>query len=91
MIAYDRGLERGTMSQVPTSTPRVPTESPIVPAGGDRGTLQGMRNSGNEAKKWLKTKDITFLGDANYARFAHIFAQFGRWKEQERRILRKPT
>jgi hypothetical protein len=25
------------------------------------------KNSGNEAKNWLKTKDITFLSAANYA------------------------
>jgi hypothetical protein len=25
------------------------------------------KNRGNEAKKWLKTKGITFLNDANYA------------------------
>jgi hypothetical protein len=40
--------------------------------------LQKMENSGNELKKWLKTKDMTFLSDANYARFACKFAQFGR-------------
>jgi hypothetical protein len=28
-----------------------------------------MQNSGNEAKKSLKTKDITFFSAANYARF----------------------
>jgi len=28
-----------------------------------------MKKSGNEAKKWLKTKDITFLTVADYARF----------------------
>jgi hypothetical protein len=32
-------------------------------------------NSGNEAKKWLKTKDVTFLNAANYARFACRFAR----------------
>jgi len=37
-----------------------------------------MKNSGNEAKKYLKTKDITFLNAANYARFARKFAQIGR-------------
>jgi hypothetical protein len=37
-----------------------------------------MENSGNEAKKLLKTKDITFLNDANWARFALKLAQFGR-------------
>ena len=36
------------------------------------------KNSGNEAKKYLKTKDITFFSGANDARFAHKFAQFGR-------------
>jgi hypothetical protein len=37
--------------------------------------LQKMKNSGNEAKKYLKTKDITILNAANYARFARKFAQ----------------
>jgi hypothetical protein len=32
--------------------------------------IQKMKNSGNEAKKYLKTKHITFLNAANYARFA---------------------
>jgi hypothetical protein len=30
-----------------------------------------MKNSGNEAKEYLKTKDITFFDAADYARFAH--------------------
>jgi len=34
-----------------------------------------MKKSGNEAKKWLKTKDITFFKGANYVRFARQFAQ----------------
>jgi hypothetical protein len=38
--------------------------------------LQKMKNSGNEAKKYLKTKHITFLSGANYARFARSLAQF---------------
>jgi hypothetical protein len=29
-----------------------------------------MKNSGNEAKEWLKTKDFTFFDAANYACFA---------------------
>jgi hypothetical protein len=37
--------------------------------------LQKMENSGNEAKKYLKTKNITFLNAANYARFARKLAQ----------------
>jgi hypothetical protein len=40
--------------------------------------LQKIKNSGNEAKKYLKTKDITFLDAANYARFACQLAQIGR-------------
>ncbi len=36
--------------------------------------LQKMKNSGNEAKEYLKTKDITFLNDANYVRFARKLA-----------------
>jgi hypothetical protein len=38
--------------------------------------LQKMKNSGNEPKKYLKTKHITFLNAANYARFARNLAQF---------------
>jgi hypothetical protein len=34
-----------------------------------------MENSGNEAKKYLKTKHITFLNAADYARFVHELAQ----------------
>jgi hypothetical protein len=33
-----------------------------------------MQNSGNEAKKYLKTKEVTILNDANYARFARNLA-----------------
>jgi hypothetical protein len=36
---------------------------------------QKMKKSGNEAKKSLKTKDITFLSAANDARFACNSAQ----------------
>jgi len=42
-----------------------------------------MQNRGNEAKKWLKTKDMTFFSDANYAYFARNFAQMSRLKLQE--------
>jgi hypothetical protein len=37
--------------------------------------LQKMKNSGNEAKKYLKIKDITFLSGANYAGFGRNLAQ----------------
>jgi len=36
-----------------------------------------MKNRGNEAKKWLKTKDITFLNAVNYAHFARKSALIG--------------
>jgi len=50
-----------------------------------------MKNSGNEAKEYLKTKDIAFLNAANYARFARKLAQIEPKKEQKQRILRKRT
>ena len=37
-----------------------------------------MQNSGNEAKKWLKTKDITFFNGANLVRLVRKFAQIER-------------
>jgi hypothetical protein len=37
-----------------------------------------MKNSGNEAKKYLKTKDITFSSDANCAHFTRKSAQIER-------------
>jgi hypothetical protein len=37
--------------------------------------LQEMKNSGNEAKKYLKKKHITFLSGANYACFGRKLAQ----------------
>jgi hypothetical protein len=37
--------------------------------------IQKMKNSGNEAKNYLKTKHITFLNAANHARFARQLAQ----------------
>ncbi len=39
--------------------------------GETRGTAGKYKNSGNEAKEYLKTKDITFLKAANDARFVH--------------------
>jgi hypothetical protein len=36
------------------------------------------KNRGNEAKKWLKTKDITFLNAPNYAHLTRRFAQIER-------------
>jgi hypothetical protein len=47
------------------------------------------QNSGNEAKKYLKTKDDHFLNAANCARFAHKLAQTSAWKEQGQDILQR--
>ena len=47
----------------------------IALLGETRGTAREYKNSGNKAKKWLKTKHITPLSGANYARFARKFAQ----------------
>ena len=56
------------------------------PGWGSRDSVK-TKNRGNEAKKWLKTKHITFFRDANYARLACKFAQIWREKEQKQRIL----
>ena len=47
------------------------------------------KNSGNEAKKYLKTKDITFLDSANRSHFTRKFAQIERGNQQNSHILRK--
>ena len=48
-----------------------------------------MENSGNEAKKYLKTKDITFLDAAIYAHFKRELAPIEPEREQKRRNLGK--
>jgi hypothetical protein len=47
----------------------------IAQLGETRGTAREYKNSGNKAKKWLKTKHITFFDAANDARFACKLAQ----------------
>ena len=47
------------------------------------------KNRGNEAKKYLKTREVTFLNAADYACFERIFAQIGAQGEQKQAILRK--
>ena len=47
------------------------------------GIAREYKNSGNEAKEYLKTKDITFFDAANCARFARRLAAFGPRKEQK--------
>jgi len=55
----------------------------MVPVSRETAEIQKMENSGNEAKKYLKTKDIAFLNVASFAHFARNFAPFGPQKEQE--------
>jgi hypothetical protein len=43
----------------------------IALLGKTRGTAREYKNSGNKAKKLLKTNDIVFLNAANDARLAH--------------------
>jgi hypothetical protein len=58
----------------------------MVPARGNSRTLRKMKNSGNEAKKYLKRKDISFLNAANCAQFAHQLTPIGPQKEQKQPI-----
>jgi len=50
-----------------------------------------MENSGNEAKKCLKTKHITFLNAVNQMRFARNSEQISALKEQKQPYLPKQT
>jgi len=50
----------------------------IARLGKTRGTAREYKNSGNKARKLLKTKQITFLRDAIAAPFACQLAQIGR-------------
>jgi hypothetical protein len=54
-----------------------------------RESARKYKNSGNEAKKWLKTKGITFFDAANCAHFTRKFAPIERCMEQKRRVLSK--
>ena len=78
VIAYHGGLVLDTLSQASPRARRGARESGRIPAMGERRELQIMKNSGNEAKKYLKTKHITFFSGANYARFACKLAQITR-------------
>jgi len=49
------------------------------------------KNRGNEAKKYLKTKDIIFLNAAKCARFACYLAQIAHRKQQVRGDLKRET
>ena len=47
----------------------------IAGLGETRGSAREFRNTGNKAKKWLKTKHITFLKGANQGPLARQSAQ----------------
>jgi len=78
-----------TLSRARAAARRGSEQSGSVPAAGGSGELQKTENRGNEAKKWLKTKDITFLICANDAHFARNFAQNWQQKQQKPRSFRK--
>jgi hypothetical protein len=47
----------------------------LLPSEWESRDSEKMKNRGNEAKKWLRAKDITFFKGANHVRFARSFAQ----------------
>jgi len=75
VIAYLDGYDLDTLSQAGARATRGARESGRVPAMQECRELQKIKNSGNEAKKYLKTKHITFLSGANDARLACKLAQ----------------
>jgi len=98
MIAYNCGRVRDIVSQTsPGACLQVwclnRREIPALrrPRGAESRVMQTMKNSGNEAKKWLKTKDITFLNAANFALFACKSTPIKASKERKRHILSKRT
>jgi hypothetical protein len=60
VIAYHHGLVVDTLSQAGARARRGAREIGTLAACGECRELQKMKNSGNEAKKYLKTKHITF-------------------------------
>ena len=55
---------------------------PTRPVGGIRRTAREYENRGNEAKEYLKTKDITFLEVANFKCFVRKLAATSPQREQ---------
>ena len=49
-----------------------------TPGERGRGEVKKMKNSGNEAKKWLKTKEVGYFDAANCARFERKLAPIRR-------------
>jgi hypothetical protein len=55
------------------SDPDVRRRSKLPEWGESRGIARENKNRGNEAREYLKTKDITFSNAANYARLGRNF------------------
>jgi len=69
MIAYSHGLFVDSLSQAGAATAQAQKRTEASWRWWESRGIQKMKNSGNEAKKYLKTKNITFLKAANFARF----------------------
>ncbi len=63
----------------------------IVRLGETRRTARKHQNSGNKAKKYLKTKDITFLSAPNDARFGCKSTQIPPWRSESRAFCAKTS
>jgi hypothetical protein len=69
--------------------PRPLRDPARVPAKQETSSLQKMENSGNEAKKWLKTKEVALFSDAQFAHFACKLAPNRAQKAPRNHILCK--
>ena len=74
MIAYQCARDRDNLSPAGPAVVEEYSKSRYSGREAESSELQKMENSGNEAKKYLKTKDITFFDAAIYARFARKLA-----------------
>ena len=75
MIAYRCGPSGNMLSQLGAGARRCSRESARVPSSEESRASGKMQNSGNEAKKYLKIKDMTFLSAVNCVRFERNLAQ----------------
>jgi hypothetical protein len=75
MPAFRREIEYSNASQaLAEASYGKEVEGRNRPVGAIQGTAREYENRGNEAKKRLKTKHITFFDAANFAPFARRFA-----------------
>ena len=95
MIAYYCCLVEENVSQMGVGAASGQGKTEWSGRRGEARETEKMKNSGNEAKKYLKKKDITFLNAANYARFACKLTLIPRQKDQKKlhfaQTNRKPT